>query len=209
MAFFSKITENVNVKGETLNPGYFYLGRKTSSDTEWFHGSLDDVAVYDRVLTDEEVAELYRLESGRPANRQLPPTTDLSIDAHATFAVKDGTDATIRSLTGAGTLELLPLASLTVSSNLAFSGTCTGSGRLSVGKDAVWTVPDDGAGHASPGTHTLLTAPSVTLKDLDLTAGRITPEAASGRFRLRVVDNGDGTSSVQAAVSAGMVILVR
>ena len=204
-----KITGNVNVKGETLNPNYFYLGRKTSSDTEWFHGSLDDVAVYDRVLTDEELAELYRLESGRPANRQLPPTTDLSIDADATFAVKDGTDATIRSLTGAGTLELLPLASLTVSSNLAFSGTCTGSGRLSVGKDAVWTVPDDGEGHASPGTHTLLTAPSVTLKDLDLTAGRITPEAASGRFRLRVVDNGDGTSSVQAAVSAGMVILVR
>lgn len=204
-----KINENVGVKGATLTPCYFYLGRKTSSDTEWFHGSLDDVAVYDRVLTEEEVARLYRVESGRPANRQLPPTTDLSIAADATFAVKDGTDATVRSLSGAGTLEILPLAGLTVSGNLAFSGTCTGGGRLAVGKDAVWTVPDDGEGHAKPGKHTLFTAAAATLKNLDLSTSRISPASASGRFRLRVVDNGDGTASVQATVGAGIVVIFR
>lgn len=205
-----KIAEKVDLKGGALKQAYFYLGRKTSSDTDWFHGSLDDVAVYDRVFTADEVARLYREESGRAVNRQVPPTTDLTVSEGATFAVLRATETTVRSLSGAGRVEIEPAAKLTVTDAAAFSGTFAGDGKVALAPTMNWTVSADEEGYAKPGTYKLLTLPVGMLDETDMSAWTVTPALRSGTAKFKVTDNGDGTKTVSVRIpSVGLFLIVR
>ena len=115
-------------------PDFFYIGRKTSSNTVSFRGFIDDVAIYDTVFTPEQVKRLYRVESGMAERPSLPSGTDVTVSSGAVFAVEDATDLTVRSLTGAGTVELSGACKLTLSSLAAgaFTGTWTGAGEVAL-----------------------------------------------------------------------------
>lgn len=196
--------------GTMVTPTCFYLGRKTSSETAWFQGCIDDVEVYDRVFTADEVLRLYREESGLAANRQVPPTTDLSVSEGATFAVLDATETAVRSLSGAGTVEVEPAAKLTVSDAVAFSGTFAGDGTVALASTMNWTVPADEEGYAKPGMYKLLTLPAGMLDATDMSAWTVTPAVRSGTAKFKVTDNGDGTKTISVRIpSVGLMLLFR
>jgi N-acetylneuraminic acid mutarotase len=46
------------------NPGKLSIGRLAEEDTQYFHGLIDDVRIYDRALSAAEVTALYNLGSG-------------------------------------------------------------------------------------------------------------------------------------------------
>ncbi|MCC3373820.1 LamG domain-containing protein [Cohnella sp. REN36] len=53
-----------------------YIGKKNSDEKRfWFHGVLDDIRIYDRSLTDNEVLELYAEQGyvGNPGTTPEPP----------------------------------------------------------------------------------------------------------------------------------------
>ncbi|MBB6670408.1 LamG domain-containing protein [Cohnella nanjingensis] len=55
-----------------------YIGKKNSDEKRfWFHGVLDDIRIYDRSLTDDEVLELYAEQgyTGDPERTPAPPRT--------------------------------------------------------------------------------------------------------------------------------------
>ncbi len=54
--------------------GNFYVGSMPGGTTDVFQGGLDDLRIYDRVLTAEEVAELYALKDA-PAVTSTPAVT--------------------------------------------------------------------------------------------------------------------------------------
>lgn len=138
-------------------PRFFYIGRKTSSSTVSFKGMIDDVAVYDTAFTAEQAALLYREESGKDYSAVLPGDTDVSVSSGAVFAVEDSTDLSVRSLSGAGEVDLSGASTLTLSAVTAgeFTGTWSGAGEVALAEGAVVSV--DGAGTGLPA----LTAPGV------------------------------------------------
>lgn len=51
------IFKNINITNSTN--GNFYFGASISGNEQYFNGVLDDIAIYNRVLTSEEVNQLY------------------------------------------------------------------------------------------------------------------------------------------------------
>lgn len=54
-----------NLVSNSLNVG---IGRNLETGTDWFKGTIDDVRLYSRSLSSEEVAQLYAIESGAVLN---------------------------------------------------------------------------------------------------------------------------------------------
>lgn len=137
-----------NVTVPSVTPALFYLGRKQSSETEWFKGKLDDVAVWDRALTAEQVRWLCREE--RPCADQplVPPGTALAVSAGARLTLERGADVAAATLDGAGTVELAGAARLTLARGGTFDGTFEGAGSVVVAGGALRR--SDGAAFAVP-----------------------------------------------------------
>lgn len=91
------VSEGVSVGRVTS--ALFDLGRKQSSETDWFKGRLDDVAVWDCALTPEQVRRLCREELPRAGKPLVPPGTVIR------FAVEG--DALVAHVLRAGTLLLV------------------------------------------------------------------------------------------------------
>ncbi|NBU86316.1 MAG: hypothetical protein EBS13_03180 [Verrucomicrobia bacterium] len=54
------IEDNVT-GGDTSNTSNLYFGKRGGSTPLYFHGTIDDVRIYDRALSAEEVQALYNL----------------------------------------------------------------------------------------------------------------------------------------------------
>ena len=103
-----------------------------------FLGLVDDVQVFDRALSAGEVDLITRrlaAGAGKAAQttpKVLPETVKVTVAADAKLTVS--ADETVDALAGAGTVEISPLASLTVTDMRGFTGSLAGYGTITVGK---------------------------------------------------------------------------
>lgn len=113
-------TRNVNLK---LGTRHFWIGRKASSETAWFHGYLDDVKIFTNhsldVITLRRMIAAERLTASHSI---LPETTDLDIAEGASVSL-EGTEQRVESLTGLGTVAVAQGSVLTVARSGLFEGT--------------------------------------------------------------------------------------
>ena len=118
-------SENVEVAGVVAR--LLYLGRKESSQTQWFKGRLDDIAVWGCALSEAQVVRLCR--DGLPrANRPLlPPGTALTVAEGARLVLARGADVAAATLDGAGAVALEGAARLVLAEGGTFDGTFDGA----------------------------------------------------------------------------------
>ena len=57
-----ELSENIEI-GEIHNNHNLFIGRRGGSEIRYFKGSIDDIRIYDRALSAEEIKLLYRAES--------------------------------------------------------------------------------------------------------------------------------------------------
>lgn len=107
-----------------------------------FYGLIDDVQIYDSTLSSGQIrllAEQLEARKGVAGGASAPASTLLS---EPLVAVASGATLRVASaerfaaLSGAGTVEVSPLASLTVRDMRGFSGSLTGYGTVTVEKGA-------------------------------------------------------------------------
>ena len=94
-----------------------------------FRGLIDEVQVYDKALSAGEmrlVAE--RLANNGALPNALPKKPSVTVAAGATLNIS--ANESVASLSGAGTVNIAPLATLAVGSSDTFTGTFAGAGTL-------------------------------------------------------------------------------
>ena len=107
----------------------FYVGYCPDGNYKYAGFALDDLRIYDRVLTETEVKVLAQsLETGK-VGPTLPEGTPVSVAAGATLSVS-GAGHVFGGLTGTGSVALDGSASVAVSKSSAFTGTLSGLGTL-------------------------------------------------------------------------------
>ena len=57
-----ELSENIEI-GEIHNNHNLFIGRRGGSEIRYFKGSIDDIRIYDRALSADEIQLLYRAES--------------------------------------------------------------------------------------------------------------------------------------------------
>ena len=118
-----------------IGTSLFWIGRKQSSDTDWFRGYLDDVRIYGCALNEKQIVRSIRAEQFADGRGVLPATTDLSVDAGALFSI-EGVDQRVASLAGEGRVAVGSCATLHVSESSAFDGRLDLTGPASLDLDA-------------------------------------------------------------------------
>lgn len=117
-----------------LGSDNFYVGYNANGE-RMPDALVDDLQIFDRALTAEQVKILARsLETGS-AGPVLPATSPVTVAADATLAVK-GEGHVIQSLAGAGTVALANGAALTLAGGDAFAGSLLGNGLVDLAADA-------------------------------------------------------------------------
>ena len=110
--------------------------------TQNFYGLIDDVQIYDSALSSGQIrliAEQLEASKGVAGGASAPASTLLreppvAVASGATLRV--ASEERIAALSGAGTVEVSSLASLTVRDMRGFSGSLTGCGTVTVEKGA-------------------------------------------------------------------------
>lgn len=128
----------VDVTAKEFSIGSNYGG------TQNFYGLIDDVQIYDSALSSGQIRLISEgLESMKGSVGEahahtavLSSAPDVAVAADATLRV--ASNEAIAALSGAGTVEVSPLASLTVRDMRGFSGSLTGHGTVTVEKG--WTL---------------------------------------------------------------------
>lgn len=126
----------VDVTAKEFSIGSNYIG------TQNFYGLIDDVQIYDSALSSGQIrllAEQLEARKGVAGGASAPASTLLSeppvaVASGATLRV--ASEERIAALSGTGTVEVSPLASLTVGDMRGFSGSLTGYGTVTVEKGA-------------------------------------------------------------------------
>ena len=126
----------VDVTAKEFSIGSNYAG------TQNFYGLIDDVQIYDSALSSGQIrliAEQLEASKGVAGGASAPASTLLreppvAVASGATLRV--ASEERIAALSGAGTVEVSPLASLTVRDMRGFSGSLTGYGTVTVEKGA-------------------------------------------------------------------------
>lgn len=117
-----------------LGSDSFYVGYNANGEKNP-DALVDDLQIFDRALTAEQVKILARaLETGS-AGPVLPAASPVTVAAGATLAVK-GEGHVIRSLAGAGTVSLANGAALTLAGGSDFAGKLLGNGLVEFATDA-------------------------------------------------------------------------
>lgn len=112
----------------------FYVGYNANGEKSP-DALVDDLQIFDRALTAEQVKILTRaLETGS-AGPVLPAASPVTVAAGATLAVK-GEGHVIRSLAGEGTVSLANGAALTLAGGSDFAGKLLGNGLVELAADA-------------------------------------------------------------------------
>ena len=128
----------VNVTAKEFSIGSNYGG------TQNFYGLIDDVQIYGSALSSGQIrliAEQLEASKGVAGGASAPASTLLreppvAVASGATLRVASA--ERFAALSGAGTVEVSPLASLTVGDMRGFSGSLTGHGTVTVEKG--WTL---------------------------------------------------------------------
>ena len=117
--------------------------------TRRFYGIVDDVQIYDKVLSEGQIrmiAEQFEASKGKAETGTAVPSgvlaahPDVTVASGATLRVESV--ETVANISGAGSIEIAPLARLNVSSAAGFTGTVTGSGLVGVADGAVLDFGD-------------------------------------------------------------------
>lgn len=96
-----------------------------------FRGTIDDVRIFDRTLTADQVRSLTRALSTDAEPPVLPTDAAVAVASGATLAI-EGTTPVLGSLSCAGTLELGRYGAYSVAAGDSFTGSLVGCGRLTV-----------------------------------------------------------------------------
>ncbi|NQU23754.1 MAG: hypothetical protein HQ567_20925, partial [Candidatus Nealsonbacteria bacterium] len=106
----------------------------STNNGEWFDGLIDGVILFDRVLTEEEVAELYDNGAGLAVGETFVslPTTNLLMTADSTLNSSDS-GVTLGDLTAQPGVTALNLAGASYSfQNVSIAGSVTLNGEMEV-----------------------------------------------------------------------------
>ena len=127
----------------------FCIGSNADGN-KMFYGLVDDVQIYDSALTDGQIrliAEQLEASKGQATTGTAVPTSVLTAQPDVTVAqgakLKVASVETIGNLSGAGAIEIEPLARLNVSGVDGFTGAVTGDGLVGIADN---TVVDFGDG---------------------------------------------------------------
>jgi len=104
-----------------VGTSFFWIGRKQSSETDWFRGYLDDVRIYGTALTGRQILQSIRAEQFADGRGVLPATTDLSVAVGAVCTL-EGVDQRVASVAGEGRIDVGPVATLRVGESSKFDG---------------------------------------------------------------------------------------
>lgn len=114
-----------------------------------FYGLVDDVQIYDKVLSEGQIRMISeRLEASKGKSETGTTVSSGVLAAHPDVTVASGATLrvesveTVANISGAGSIEIAPLARLNVSSADGFNGTVTGSGLVGVADGAVLDFGD-------------------------------------------------------------------
>lgn len=119
-------TDNTSL---TLGDQDFRIGGGVSGDKSSSIGDLDDLQLFDTVLTGAQVKVLTRsLETGR-ADPVLSPESPIEVSAGATLVVKGQTHV-FKSLSGTGTVSVGEDSAFRLTSDDGFMGTIDGLGLV-------------------------------------------------------------------------------
>lgn len=112
----------------------FYLGTKSSQTAVPFRGALDEVKVFAVALDARQVRAVMRADAGNL--HVLPVGGDVVVAEGATLEV-NGTEETLGTLAGKGTVDLVSGTLALTNAASAFDGALTGEGtlRLAAGAD--------------------------------------------------------------------------
>ncbi len=109
-----------------------------------FYGLVDDVQIYDKVLSEGQIrmiSEQLEASKGKAgtgtavSSGVLAAHPDVTVASGATLRVESV--ETVANISGAGSIEIAPLARLNVSSADGFTGTVTGQGLVGIADGAV------------------------------------------------------------------------
>ena len=155
------------------------------SDSEkFFTGYIDDIRIYDCVLTADQAMRLTRSMQTGSIPATLPTGSAVTVDAGATLKVSQGADHAFASIAGTGTLD--------VSSALA-RVTVTGGGTVAA------VVRGVGALRASGADLSLTGDLSAFVGDLEATNAALTVSTAASNAVIRVLAGGRVTGETLAA----------
>ena len=125
------------------DPANFAIGSNAAGNMYCF-GLVDDVRIYNRLLSDGEIrmiTEQLEASKGKTTTGTAIPTGVLTAQPDVTVAsgakLKVASVETIGTLSGAGAIEIEPLARLNVSGVDGFSGTLSGEGLVGIADNAV------------------------------------------------------------------------
>lgn len=210
-----------------LGTDFFYIGRTHHNETDWFDGYVDDVAVYDVTLSDEQVAELCLAACGRQkVDNCLPEGSDLEIAEGACVKVL-GSRERIGRLTGAGMVQVSSNAKLSVTDPKGFTGSILNLGEVALaegveidgafadgylaGVTGTVTIPETGrvafdckGSEVKPGRYVIARATAIVAPQ-SLAGWTATVKSGQLRYKFAVEDN----AFILRVRPVGLALLVR
>ena len=126
----------------------FCIG-SNAEGTKNFRGLVDDVQIYDRVLSPGQIrmiTERFEASKGKATTETAIPAgvltsqPDVSVASGAKLRVTS--TETVGTLSGAGTVEIAPLARLNIGSTDGFTGSVTGGGAVGFADGAELDIGD-------------------------------------------------------------------
>ena len=155
-----------------------------SNDGEkFFTGYIDDIRIYDCVLTADQVERLTRSMQTGSIPATLPADSTVTVDADATLKVSQGADHAFASIAGTGTMSIEELSRVTV----------TGGGTVAAAVKGVGALRASGADLSLTGDL------SSFVGDLEATNAALTVSSAAPNAVIRVLAGGRVTGETLAA----------
>ena len=213
---------------DTLSAENFLIGSSLADDRDYY-GLVDDVQIYDTALSVGQVrmiTEQLEASKGKTTTGTTISASVLTAQPDVTVAsgarLKVASNETIGTLSGAGAVEIAPLASLTVNSPLSgFSGTATGEGTLAIAEGATLDI-GDGSAPAFNVTCPIAIGENVTVRTTERAGKLLVARASSfvgvenlsswtfdGRSYSFVVVDGTGCKELYLKISTGLMLFVR
>ena len=138
-----EIKKSARLWSDMAIPAQDFCIGSNAEGTKNFYGLVDDVQIYDRVLSPGQIrmiSERLEASKGKAETGMAVPTgvlvaqPDVTVASGATLRVESV--ETVANISGAGSVEIAPLARLNVSSAAGFTGTVTGLGLVGVADGA-------------------------------------------------------------------------
>ncbi len=120
--------------------GRYWFADEGTDHVKWgLKGEIDEMKVFDVKLTERQIKELIRLESGRGVASVLPDGTPVEISEGATLRVANAIER-IGGLNGVGVLDIDRARIMLSGSKSVFDGEIVGDGLLTIADGANLTV---------------------------------------------------------------------